>query len=174
MKSKFYFIALLLVGSLSSSCEKDDLNYQNDFENSRDAWLDFKKSANNSYKYKVTAGSWAGSSWETVITVAKGKIIQRHFKYTVTEGLADTIPEEELEWTESENEIGSHEFQGADALTLDKIYDKAQQEWLIKRENSKTYFEAKNDGLISMCGYIENTCADDCFVGITIKSIERL
>ncbi|WP_255474197.1 hypothetical protein [Flavobacterium sp. SLB02] len=44
----------------------------------------------------------------------------------------------------------------------------------MKRKNVTNYFEAKNDGLISQCGYVEKGCMDDCFVGITIKSIERL
>ncbi|QCX02259.1 hypothetical protein FGM00_02790 [Aggregatimonas sangjinii] len=174
MKGKFYFIALLLIAGLSSSCEKDDSEYQNDFEDSRKAWLDFKESTNNSYKYIVVGGSWVGFSWETTLTVSNGKLIGRHFKYTVTEGLAENVTEEELEWTENEAEIGTHEFVGADALTLDEIYDKAQREWLKKRENAKIYFETKNNGMISTCGYVENGCADDCFIGVTINSIEKL
>ncbi len=119
--------------------------------------------------------TWTGSSWKTTLTVCNGTLVQRHFKYTATEGLADTIPEEELEWTENENEIGDHEHTGAAApLTLDEIYAKAEQEWLLKRENAKTYFETKNNGLISTCGYVENGCMDDCFIGISIKRIEVL
>lgn len=37
-----------------------------------------------------------------------------------------------------------------------------------------TYFETKNNGLISTCGYVENTCADDCFIDITITRIAKL
>ena len=62
----------------------------------------------------------------------------------------------------------------ADALTLDEIYSKAKNEWLVKRKNVTNYFEAKNDGLISTCGYVEKGCVDDCFAGITIKSIQSL
>lgn len=174
MKSKFYIIAISLIGCLLTSCDKDGLEYQNDFEKSQKAWANFKESTDNSYKYKVVGGSWVGYAWETGITVVKGKITQRHFKYTTTNGLSDDVPVSELEWTEVGNEIGIHKFAVALPLTLDEIYDKAEQEWLIKRKDTKTYFETENNGLISTCGFVENGCADDCFIGIHIKSIERL
>ena len=63
---------------------------------------------------------------------------------------------------------------GGTSLTLDEIYEKARTEWLLKRKDATSYFEAKNDGMISSCGYVNNNCADDCFVGITINLIERL
>ncbi|OOG73434.1 hypothetical protein [Flavobacterium sp. A45] len=171
MKNRIYLIALLLIGGLISSCESDDVD-QNEFQNSVKVLSDFKKSTNNSYRYIVTGVSWVGTAWETTITISGGKAIQRHFKYTNTQGLRNDIPKEELEWTENGNEIGSHKNIAATALTLDEIYNKAEQEWLIKRDNAKTYFETKNNGLISICGYIENGCQDDCFIGIHIKNIE--
>lgn len=177
MKNKIYFITLLLIDSLISSCSSDDdLNYQNDFENSRKAWLSFKESSDNSYKYVVLGGSvFTTYGWETTVTVSNGTIIERDFKYT--SGAENFIPKDELEWTENENEINNQEHEytsAATALTLDEIYTKAEQEWLIKRKNTTTNFESKNNGLISTCGYFKNDCLDDCFVGITIKSIEAL
>jgi hypothetical protein len=59
-------------------------------------------------------------------------------------------------------------------MTLDEIYDRAKSDWLRKRSNAQTYFEANNNGLISSCGYVEEGCQDDCFRGITIASVERL
>ncbi|OWW23174.1 hypothetical protein B4Q04_22060 [Zobellia sp. OII3] len=174
MKGKFYFLVLLIIMNFSFSCEKDDLEHKNEFEISRNVWLDFKESANNSYKYKAVGGSFNGSAWETTLTVSDGKLIERHFRYTSTEGLSENIPEENLEWTENDTEIGTHVFAGAEALTLNEVYEKAEKEWLIQRENSKTYFEAENNGLISTCGFVEDGCQDDCFVGITISSIEIL
>jgi hypothetical protein len=174
MKNKIYAITLLFLSTIIFSCESDDLDYQNDFKSSQNAWLKFKELTNNSYKYTAVSGSWIGLSWETTIKVFNGKIIERHFKYIMTDGLPEDFPEEELEWTENENEIGSHKYSGAEPLTLDQIYTKAEKEWLLKRDNFKTYFETQNNGLISTCGYVENGCMDDCFVGIHIKSIESL
>lgn len=173
MKTKIYLIALVLINSLMFSCSSDDeLNYQNDFQKSEKAWLDFKESSNNSYKYVVSSGVlFLAYGWETTITVSNGKVIQRHFKYTGnTENIPDSIP---LEWTEEENQINTHENSPADeALTLDQIYSKAEKEWLIKRKNVSVYFESKNNGLISTCGYVPKGCMDDCFFGIRIKSIQ--
>ncbi|MBU3024083.1 hypothetical protein [Zobellia galactanivorans] len=176
MKSRIYPIAVFLIGSLLFSCEKSDLEYENDFQNSRNAWLDFKESSNNSYKYVVLGGSvFTDYGWETTITVSNGTITQRHFRYISNTELPDTIPEEEAEWTENEAEINNREFtSAAQALTLDEIYNEAQQNWLLRRNNTKVYFEAGNNGLISSCIYIEDGCMDDCFNGIKIKSIQAL
>ena len=61
---------------------------------------------------------------------------------------------------------------GEAPLTFDQIYEKARTEWLVKRENATTYFEAENNGLISKCGYVDDGCQDDCFIGIQISSIK--
>ncbi|WP_428233008.1 hypothetical protein [Flavobacterium sp.] len=171
MKNRFFLIVLLFISILLFSCSSDDdLNYQNDFDTSQKAWLNFKDTSNNSYKYVVHGGSlFTNYRWETTLTISGGKIIQRDFKYT---GKTENIPADKLSWTENENEINSHEFSGAASpLTLDEIYDKAKTQWLIKRKNAKTYFESANNGLLSVCGYVENGCMDDCFTGITIKDI---
>jgi len=177
MKYKIYFITLIFITSLISSCESDDsLSFQNDFENSQKAWLNFKESSNNSYKYVVSGGSvFTTYGWETTITVSNGVIIERDFRYT--SGAENFIPIDQLEWTENENEINSSEHENTSAslaLTLDEIYEKAQQEWLIKRKDATTYFESENNGLISTSGYVKDGCQDDCFIGIKIKSIVTL
>jgi hypothetical protein len=173
MKNKFHIISLFFFASIIFSCDSDDLEYQNELKMSQNTWSNFKQSNNDSYKYTAVSNSWTGFSWETTNTIENGIITQRHFKYTSTEGLSNGIPNSELEWTEVGNEIGTHE-NGTEPLTLDEIYDKAQKEWLIERDNSKTYFETANNGMISTCGYVENDCADDCFIGIHINNIEGL
>lgn len=174
MKPGIYLFTLLFIGTIFTSCKKSDISYESDFQKSYKAWLSFKESSGNSYSYKVPGGSiLSTSSWPTIITVSDGKVTKRHYKFTPGEGLATNIPEDELEWTENENEINSH-VNGAPALTLDEIYEKARNNWLKKRSNAKSYFEAKNNGLISSCGYIEDGCQDDCFIGITITFIKAL
>ncbi len=117
--------------------------------------------------------SWIGLSWETIITVNHGKVTQRAFKYINNEGF--DIPQEDLEWTETEEQLGTNKNTSAAAVqTLDDIYNKAKYEWLIPRKKTTTYFEAKDDGLISKYGYVDNTCMDDCFTGIRITYIEAL
>lgn len=174
MKNRILIMTLLVLSSIISSCSsEDDFNYQSDFEISQNAWLNFKESSSDSYKYTVTNSSWVGFSWETTITVKNGVVIQRDFEYTSTERLPTDIQQSELQWSENNSEIGTHE-NGANPMTLDEIYNKAQTDWLSKRKNTKTYFETENNGMISTCGYVDNQCTDDCFIGIKIKSIETL
>ncbi|MEX2593676.1 MAG: hypothetical protein WD426_12960 [Anditalea sp.] len=122
MKGNLYLLILLFTGTILTSCNKSDLEYENDLERSYQEWLGFKEASGNSYRYMVPGSTWAGSAWQTIITVTDGKVTQRHFKYNSVEGLAENVPPEALEWTEEENEINSHEYTGAaEALTIDQI-----------------------------------------------------
>lgn len=172
--SKKNYLLILLIGFLFTSCKKNEIEYQNSFEKSQQAWLDFKSTSNNSYQYTVTGSTWAGASWETTLSVTNGKVTRRHFKYThLREDY--NISEDQQEWTETEKELNSHEHTSAAAtITLDEVYETAKNVWLKKRTNGKTYFEANNNGLISSCGYVEDGCQDDCFNGIKISKIEPL
>ena len=175
-KPNLLLVVLLFMGTLSASCRKDDFRYQSDFENSFQKWLDFKEASGNSYRYRGSGGSWVGTGWETIITVSKGKVVQRYYKLSFPAGWTGTIPgNDETEWTENESEINSHEHTAAaEALTLDQVYEEARNNWLKKRSNAETYFESKNNGIISSCGYVNDGCQDDCFNGITITLVEAL
>ncbi|NLR58220.1 hypothetical protein HGH93_08935 [Chitinophaga polysaccharea] len=173
MKANIYLLLLLLTSVFFISCKKSDIAYENDFNTSVQSWMNFKAASGNSYRYVVNFYSWTGFSTETVITVKKGKVVQRSFTGTRR---IDSLPgqrEVYLQWTEDESKVGSH----GDAYppqTLDEIYRAAKERWLIKRSNAKTYFRAENNGMISSCGYIENGCMDDCFQGIDISLIEKI
>ena len=175
MKHSAILTSLLLMCTLFVACKKDDINYESDFDKSHREWLSFKNSSGNSYRYKVEGGSWTGFGWYTIITVTNGNVTQREFKLTPPPGNTAVIPADKLAWTEKENELNTHTQSGAAAvMTLDQVYEKARTEWLLKREDAKVYFEAKNNGLISSCGYIKDGCADDCFIGINIAYIQTL
>lgn len=173
MKQKLFYLILLAITLTSYACSRDDFEYEGRFKESKKALADFKTRSGNSYKYVVSGYSWIGISWETTITVLNGKVVQRYFKYTeIRENMKESFTQE-LEWTEGENELNTHTDPSAAAvMTLDEVYDKAQQDWLLKRADTETFFETKNNGLISSCGYVHKDCADDCFRGITIKSID--
>lgn len=173
MKREILFFTLLLTAFAFYSCDKSDFEYEDNYKKSYKAWLDFKEQTNNSYVYTTSDGTWVGASWETTITVEKGEIIQRYFKYTrISEGLT---PPDVLEWTESKAEINTHkDTPASEAMTLDDIYVKAKTDWLEKRKGSNASFETKNNGMISLCGYSMDGCADDCFRGISIKEIKSL
>ena len=175
MIKKYFIVFLVLAGISFSGCKKEKISCKSDFEKSLKEWQEFKKSSGNSYQYTVVRSSWVGMSWKTVITIKNGKVIQRNFKWTVQDDWTPQIPEDQKEWMENESEINIHKDSGAaDAITLDEVYSRAKTDWLKKRDHVTTFFEAKNIGLISSCGYQDNNCADDCFVGINITSITRL
>lgn len=173
MKRNNVFILLLIVTAITffTSCKKS-IDYKNDYDRSHDSWMSFRKSSNNSYSYKVSSGSWTGTSNETVITVKDGKVTNRTYVYKIpTKTPGEGIIKEE--WQEDQATLNTHSA-GAPTLTLDDVYQKAKTEWLLKRKDAETYFEANNNGMISTCGYAMNDCQDDCFNGIKIASIIKL
>jgi hypothetical protein len=172
MKRNIYLLILLLTSIVFTNCKEDDIQYEDDFDQSFAKWMSFKETIGNSYNYTVYNSSWVGISWQTTIKVNNGVVTERSFKSISTQGLV-YVPLENKEWIEAANELNSHQNSGAaDVLTLDQIYDKARTEWLIKREKATIYFEAKNDGMLSSCGYVPDGCMDDCFVGVHINSIK--
>src|SRR5690554_6415008 len=104
MKKTIWIFILFLTGTLIISCNKSDIQYENDFEKSFKAWKSFKESSNNSYSYKVVNGSGMGISWQktiTTITVTNGKVTQRQFKYAGSEKWLKEM-REKAEWIEKE------------------------------------------------------------------------
>ncbi len=172
MMRRYLLILLLLTGNSLVSCNKDGIEYENAYEAGYAKWIAFKTSG-NSYTYTVTSGSWTGWGSETRVSVREGQVIARHYilRQSKNDGTSDSEVLEE--WHEHEGQILSHE-KGAAPVTLDEVYRLARTEWLAKREDTDSYFETKNDGMISVCGYSDRNCADDCFRGITIASIDRL
>ena len=199
-----YSLVTLFGMALFCACEKSDIEHGTNFERSYETWLAFKAASGNSYRYEVSAATWAGSSWLTTITVRDGNVVQRDFQYLVfndvrmpddgwasawlddlLKGLGFTAEDfeeqagmpfhEGLQWTESESELGMHEQTPASRIqTLDDIYETARTVWLKKRSDAETSFEAKNNGMISSVGFWPDGCMDDCFSGIRIRSIEAV
>ena len=175
MKHPGALTRLLLICTLLAACNKSNLNYQDDFRKSSNTWLSFKQKNANSYAYEVVQSSWTGFSSQTIITVKAGKVTQRYFKMSLSPSSQITLPADRLEWTETADQIDTHPNSSAAApLTLDQIYEKARTEWLPKRPKVTVYFETKNDGMISECGYVPDGCQDDCFIGINIAFIHSL
>jgi hypothetical protein len=173
MKANFYPFFLLLAGLLFASCKKDKLAYDNQFDRSYRTFKDFKASSGNSYRFTVASGSWTGSGSETTITVRNGKTVERSFVAKRIIDYTNNTVDIYEQWTEDEASLNTHD-NGFKLLTLDEVYQKAKTDWLLKRKDADTYFEAKNSGMISSCGYVPHGCADDCFWGVTITLIEKL
>ncbi|HLS39114.1 MAG TPA: hypothetical protein VK023_12670 [Sphingobacterium bovisgrunnientis] len=189
----FLFFTLILIG-----CGKDKLENQNDFEKSYATFQKFKKETKNTYTYKTTVQSYYdGIVREYTFEIVEGVVTKRSFMFKeignnkrpetgwteesarlafqatdyTDEAIANLISK--LEWVEEKDQLGTMEAP-LNIWTLDQIYDKAKEEWLIKRANAQIHFETNNNGLISLAGYVPNGCQDDCFTGIKITKIEKL
>lgn len=171
MRKNVYLGIMLLITSLFVSCKKD-IAYEDDFSRSEKVWNSFKASSGNSYRYLVNHSSLAGSSTETIITVENGQVVGRSY---VNKVRSDTSAQLviNVQWEEDASSLGTHQG-SVDPVTLDEIYHRAKSDWLKKRDNAKTYFETKNNGMISLCGYVPDGCMDDCLTGISITYIEKL
>lgn len=180
------------------SCRKDSLEYQNDFDKSYSTFLKFKNETKNNYKYKISIHSfYDGIGREYTLQIEKGIVTKRSFIFTeigrikrpetgwtiesaklafkhidYKQEIIDLLIHN-LEWTESREELGTKESYD-NIWTLDQVYEKANNEWIIKRPNASVFFDTQNNGMISIAGYVTNGCQDDCFTGIKITKIERL
>lgn len=181
MKRKNLFACFLIVfGNMLIGCNdngSDRIEFERQYNESLSVFEDFKVSSGNSYIYTTQiTPTLIGTAWETTITVNNGRVVGRSFKYTrIPEGMV--IPDDEREWTEDETQLNSDEHKesyASETITLDEVYEKAKNEWLLKRKGYTVYFRTDNDGMISYCGYIPNNIADVSLTGINIKEIKAL
>ncbi|THU41192.1 hypothetical protein FAM09_03505 [Niastella caeni] len=152
--------------------DKDGIAYSGEYEKSYRAWLDFQAGSEDSYMYQVESSSWTGYSKQTTITVKQGKIIERSYSLNAMRWPGNVLTVVN-EWKEDATQLGTHN-EGHELLTLEELYQKAKSDWLLERFDAKTYFETDNNGMISVCGYSKNGCADDCFNGVRITFIRPL
>jgi hypothetical protein len=174
---KLISLTILMAGLFITSCSKKDA-LTSDFDKSYKAWLSFKESSNNSYKYKAIHGSLMGSYSETVITITNGAVTGRDYVFYEYQYHTDNTPPTKVlkkEWQETTSDLGTHGAEGAGLNTLDDIYNTAKNSWITADPSKNTIiFETNNNGMISVAGYIPKKCQDDCLIGITIQSITKL
>lgn len=119
---------------------------------------------------QLPANGWTSNELDEILK-KKGKEFEEQLK---KEGITLL---EFLQWTENENnlgKLGSKVGYASQIRTLDEIYKLTETDWIIKRKNAKLYFETKNNGMISLAGYVEDNCQDGCFNGVNIKSIQAI
>lgn len=170
---KLPVILILTLSIFLSSCKKDEIT--SSYDKSYTAWLDFKSSSHNSYTYTANSGSVFGGYYvETKFTVKDGTITMREFQSgNYKPNTNDLIITKT--WTENSSSLNTHGNEGHELLTLDQIYNKAKTVWLkADPKQNDVYFESKNNGLISLAGFVPKGCQDDCFNGIIIKNINAL
>jgi hypothetical protein len=167
MKNLLYILIVIAC----VSCKKDSNIKNSEFDPSLQKWNVYKASVNNSYIYSTTTNSFSRISTTTTIAVESGIITLRSYVAYTTSGGTSIILKT---WTENNSTLNTHS-EGAPGITIDDIYSKAKNEWLtVDKKQNQIIFQTDGNGIIAQCGYIPNNCADDCFVGVNIKSIEHL
>lgn len=170
MKARRITLSLLLLFTIIS-CKQD--SYSGEFANSYNAWLKFKSKSQNFYSYTVTTSPFTGASTETTIEIFNGVIYSRTFKAVRPDPAAPGSIILLEEWSENREQLNTHQ-NGAAAKTLDEIYNEIKGNWIVKKAGAQTFFETKNEGMVSLAGYVEDGCQDDCFRGIRIGAINDL
>lgn len=164
---------IILISIAVISCKKDDIAKESEFSKSYTAWLNYKSRVNNSYTYTISNGSWTGYGSETQIEVNNGEIISRDFIAMMPRRDGSHKIDTVERWFEDKAHLNTHGKNAAALITLDDVYKKALTVWLkADPKKNDIFFEAKNNGIISSCGFVPDGCQDDCFHGITITAIK--
>lgn len=181
MKKILYIAAFFLI----FSCESNDDAPENQlsalttlegqdgrsYTESIDAWNALKTNNGNSYSYQTTFISFTGFGSITELTVTNNVVTSRIYQEFSTDqmtGERDIIDS----FTETGSQLGSNQ-KGATPLTIDQLYTTCAADYLVVDENENTiYFQTATNGLMTLCGFFPNNCADDCFEGITISAFD--
>ena len=144
------------------------------FETSQTQWQKLRIENGNSYTYTLAFQSWTGLQSETTLTINNGMVSQRSYKsYTLNHDEAvDTLYFET--YTETGDSLGSHS-RGVPLYSIDDLYATCANDYLTVDTSTNTlYFDTDEKGIISICGYTPDNCADDCFVGVRVASFRWL
>jgi hypothetical protein len=146
----------------------------NGYQQSYEKWLTDKASHNESYQYVVTFSSWAGFGENTTITVNRGVVTDRSYQAWKYNNDKPGDREITTQWRENASNLDSHQ-EGAASQTLDQLYQQCSSDWLrVNISQNTIYFESKNNGLLSLYGYVPKNCQDDCFTGVRISDFHWL
>lgn len=185
MKTNHFFMFLILMTGLS--CSKDvpepeiklsvltelKSEYGLTHKASQERWEDLKAVNGNSYIYQTTSLSLTGHGSTTEIRVEDAAITSRvyvEFETDKINGARKTI----FSYNEGANKVGSH-TKGALALTIDELYETCAKTYLVAdAEKNTIYFETNEEGLMTICGFVPDGCADDCYMGVRINSFDWL
>ena len=164
-----------------TSCDLETLipalNVQGDsgytYSESRSLWLQMKEDNGDSYEYTVGVLSWTGDGNNTIITIDEGKAVARKYQEFFMD--PDTgVKTDGFGYSETGADVGINEA-GAKAMTMDELYGICLADYLVvDPENNTVRFETDGVGILTLCGFIPNGCADDCFVGINLSDFKWL
>ena len=139
------------------------------YQESIDAWGELKVTNGDSYIYQTTHTSWSSHGNTTEIRVDDGVVTTRIYQeFKINPSNSDrTIT---YSYREDGDGVGSNP-KGAEPLTIDELYQTCIKDFMTADvETNTVYFQTTTEGLMTLCGFVPEGCADDCYHGIRIYS----
>ncbi len=203
MKNLFSIFSILILLFSCSKDESLNIEHESAYKKSLKKWEAFKSENNNSYTYVIeTDRIFSTLPSRITLTVENGVLTKRSgykkdlqlVQRPVTGWTAENIREalisanmdnaqiEEMltadfianmEWEEDQSNLGKYDPKGL-TMTIDQIYQKAKDTWLVPSKDDEAIFETNNKGIISMVGIRLKPYEDIPFNGVRIVSITAL
>ncbi|MEM7106388.1 MAG: hypothetical protein AAF502_24890 [Bacteroidota bacterium] len=138
------------------------------------AWEKLKAENGNSYVYRISYASWVGYHNYTEISVRNGKIVSRKYeefspgKMVDEDGNSVKNPDD-ITYVENQDQINSNS-QGFHAVLFEELYKSCGKDYIIEDPQwNSISFDTNEEGIMTLCGYTPNNCADDCFRGLYVS-----
>lgn len=203
MKNLLTLISMMLLLFSCSKDDSLSIDHESAYKKSLKKWENFKSESNNSYTYVIETYRFFSSPPSRItLTVENGILTKRSgykmdlfavqrpesgwTKENIREALISTNMDNarieemltadfiaNMEWEEDQNNLGKYDPKDL-AMTIDQIYQKAKDTWLVPTKDSEAIFETDNKGIISLVGIKLKPYEDVPFNGVRIVSVAAL
>lgn len=203
MKNLLTLISMMLLLFSCSKDDSLSIDHESAYKKSLKKWENFKSESNNSYTYVIETYRFFSSPPSRItLTVENGILTKRSgykmdlfsvkrpesgwTKENMREALVsmnmDNSRIEEMltaefianmDWEEDQNNLGKYDPKDL-VMTIDQIYQKAKDTWLVPTKDSEAIFETDNKGIISLVGITLKPFVDVPFNGVRIVSVTAL
>lgn len=203
MKNLLTLISMMLLFFSCSKDNSLSIDHESAYKKSLKKWENFKSESNNSYTYVIETYRFFSSPPSRItLTVENGILTKRSgykmdlfavqrpesgwTKENIREALISTNMDNarieemltadfiaNMDWEEDQNNLGKYDPKDL-AMTIDQIYQKAKDTWLVLTKDSEAIFETDNKGIISLVGIKLKPYEDVPFNGVRIVSVTAL
>ena len=132
---------------------------QKQLARSLETWQQLKAEKGEHYRYKVSAGSVFGPSYDTTLTVKADRVVQRDLAVSQIDDEGNTTIVES--WSETGDALGTHD-DGAELITVDERYGRCKNDVLSQNPvNNDIYLAFQDNGVLRDCSYVPKGAAYD-------------
>jgi len=203
MKNLLTLISMMLLFFSCSKDNSLSIDHESAYKKSLKKWENFKSESNNSYTYVIETYRFFSSPPSRITLSVENGILTKRSGYkmdlfavqrpesgwtkeNIREALISTNMDNarieemltadfiaNMEWEEDQNNLGKYDPKDL-AMTIDQIYQKAKDTWLVPTKDSEAIFETDNKGIISLVGIKLKPYEDVPFNGVRIVSVTAL